>query len=114
MKELAGYEACVVGITHPLAKSKFVSLNQMASEPVAALALNDYPTIPPPRTSRKAVRHHRPQTAHRQRAQQRDQPDGRCRGRARIYPVAELRESRGWAALKTPGANIEESERSWH
>jgi LysR family transcriptional regulator, benzoate and cis,cis-muconate-responsive activator of ben and cat genes len=39
-----------------------------------------------------------------QRARQRDQPDGRCRGRARIYPPAELRESRGRAALKTPQA----------
>jgi LysR family transcriptional regulator, benzoate and cis,cis-muconate-responsive activator of ben and cat genes len=44
MKELARYEACVVvGITHPLAKSKFVSLNQVASEPLAALARKDYP-----------------------------------------------------------------------
>jgi LysR family transcriptional regulator, benzoate and cis,cis-muconate-responsive activator of ben and cat genes len=44
IKELERYEACVVvGITHPLAKSKFVSLNQMASEPVAALARKDYP-----------------------------------------------------------------------
>jgi LysR family transcriptional regulator, benzoate and cis,cis-muconate-responsive activator of ben and cat genes len=44
MKELARYEACVVvGTTHPLAKLKFVSLNQMASEPVAALARKDYP-----------------------------------------------------------------------
>jgi DNA-binding transcriptional LysR family regulator len=32
-----------VGTTHPLAKSKFVSLNQIASEPVAALARKDYP-----------------------------------------------------------------------
>jgi DNA-binding transcriptional LysR family regulator len=44
MKELARYEPCVVvGTTHPLAKSKFVSLNQMASEPVAALNRKDYP-----------------------------------------------------------------------
>ncbi len=44
MKELARYEARVaVGTTHPLAKSKFVSLNQMASEPVAALTRKDYP-----------------------------------------------------------------------
>jgi LysR family transcriptional regulator, benzoate and cis,cis-muconate-responsive activator of ben and cat genes len=100
IKELERYEACVVvGITHPLAKSKFVSLNQMASEPVAALARKDYP--PSPRTSQNAVRHHRPQAAHQQRARQRDQPDGRCRGRARTYPPAELRQSRGWAALKT-------------
>jgi LysR family transcriptional regulator, benzoate and cis,cis-muconate-responsive activator of ben and cat genes len=44
MKELALYEACVaVGTTHPLAKSKVVSLKQMASEPVAALNRKDYP-----------------------------------------------------------------------
>jgi LysR family transcriptional regulator, benzoate and cis,cis-muconate-responsive activator of ben and cat genes len=44
MKELARYEACVVvGTTHPLAKSEFVSLDQMASEPVAALSRKDYP-----------------------------------------------------------------------
>jgi DNA-binding transcriptional LysR family regulator len=44
MKELERYEPCVaVGKTHPLAKSKCVSLNQMASEPVAALARKDYP-----------------------------------------------------------------------
>jgi DNA-binding transcriptional LysR family regulator len=37
IKELARYETCVVvGATHPLAKSKFVSLKQIASEPVAA------------------------------------------------------------------------------
>jgi hypothetical protein len=103
MKELERYEACVVvGTTHPLAKSKFVSLNQMASEPVAALAPRRL--SPPPQTSRKAVRHHRPQAAHQQRARQRDEPDGRCRGRARIYPPAQLRERRGRAALKTPEA----------
>src|SRR5277367_7184792 len=45
MKELARYEACVaVGASHPLAKSKFVSLNQMASEPVAAYTRKDYPS----------------------------------------------------------------------
>jgi DNA-binding transcriptional LysR family regulator len=44
MKELERYEPCVaVGMTHPLAKSKFVSLKQMASEPVAALSRKDYP-----------------------------------------------------------------------
>jgi DNA-binding transcriptional LysR family regulator len=44
MKELERYKPCVVvGTTHPLAKLKFVSLNQMASEPVAALARKDYP-----------------------------------------------------------------------
>jgi DNA-binding transcriptional LysR family regulator len=44
MKELERYEPCVaVGTTHPRAKSKFVSLNQMASEPFAALARQDYP-----------------------------------------------------------------------
>jgi len=44
MKELARYEArVVVGTAHPLAKSKSVSLNLMASEPVAALNRKDYP-----------------------------------------------------------------------
>ena len=44
MKELARYEPCVaVGATHPLAKLKFVSLDQMAPEPVAALNRKDYP-----------------------------------------------------------------------
>ncbi len=44
MKELARYATCVaVGATHPLAKSKFVSLEQMASEPVAAYTRKDYP-----------------------------------------------------------------------
>ena len=44
MKELARYETCVaVGATHPLAKSKCVSLEQMASEPVATYTRQDYP-----------------------------------------------------------------------
>jgi DNA-binding transcriptional LysR family regulator len=44
MKELKRYETCVaVGATHPLAKSKFVGLNQMAFEPVAALTRKDFP-----------------------------------------------------------------------
>jgi len=44
MRELARYEPCVfVGTTHPLAKSKFVSLNQVASEPVATYTLKDHP-----------------------------------------------------------------------
>ena len=44
MKELERYEPCVVvGATHPLAKLKFVSLDQMAPEPVAALTRKDYP-----------------------------------------------------------------------
>jgi len=44
MKELERYDARVaVGSTHPRAKSKSVSLNQMASEPVAALNRKDYP-----------------------------------------------------------------------
>ena len=44
MKLLERYEpSVVVGITHPLAKSKLISLNQMASEPVAVLARKDYP-----------------------------------------------------------------------
>ena len=44
MKELARYEPCAaVGATHPLAKLKFVSLEQMASEPVAILDRKDYP-----------------------------------------------------------------------
>jgi hypothetical protein len=44
LKLLERYEpSVVVGITHPMAKSKLISLNQMASEPVAALARKDYP-----------------------------------------------------------------------
>jgi LysR family transcriptional regulator, benzoate and cis,cis-muconate-responsive activator of ben and cat genes len=44
MKELARYPACVaVGTRHPLAKEKSVSLDQMASEPLAALKRKDYP-----------------------------------------------------------------------
>ena len=44
MKEVARYETCVaVGATHPLAKSKLVSLDQMASEPVAVYIRKDYP-----------------------------------------------------------------------
>jgi DNA-binding transcriptional LysR family regulator len=44
MKELARYEPCVfVGKTHPLAKSKFVSLNQVATEPVATYTRKDHP-----------------------------------------------------------------------
>jgi DNA-binding transcriptional LysR family regulator len=44
MKELARYEPCVfVGKTHPLAKSKFVSLKQAASEPVATYSRKDHP-----------------------------------------------------------------------
>ena len=43
-KELARYETCVaVGATHPLAKSKFVRLDQMAAEPVATYTRQDYP-----------------------------------------------------------------------
>ena len=43
MKELARYETCVaVGASHPLAKSKFVSLAQMASEPIATYSRKDY------------------------------------------------------------------------
>jgi len=43
MKELARYETCVaVGVTHPLAKSKFVSLAQMSSEPIATFSRKDY------------------------------------------------------------------------
>ena len=46
MKELARYEPCVlVGTTHPLAKSKFVSLNQVAPEPVATYTRKYYPSI---------------------------------------------------------------------
>jgi len=46
MRELARYEPCVfVGTTHPLAKSKFVSLNQVAPEPVATYTRKDYPGI---------------------------------------------------------------------
>ena len=44
LKELARYETCVaVGATHPLAKAKFVRLEQMAAEPVATYTRNDYP-----------------------------------------------------------------------
>jgi len=44
MKLLERYEpSVVVGITHPLAKSKLISLNQMACEPIAALARKEYP-----------------------------------------------------------------------
>jgi DNA-binding transcriptional LysR family regulator len=44
MKEVALYEPCVfVGKTHPLAKSKFISLNQVASEPVATYSRKDHP-----------------------------------------------------------------------
>lgn len=44
VKELARYETCVaVGATHPLARSKFVSLDQMASEPVATYTRKNYP-----------------------------------------------------------------------
>lgn len=44
MKELARYATCVaVAATHPLAKSKFVSLDQMASEPVATYVRKDFP-----------------------------------------------------------------------
>ena len=43
MKELARYETCVaVGATHPLAKSKFVSLAKIAAEPVATYARKEY------------------------------------------------------------------------
>ena len=43
-RELARYEPCVfVGTTHPLAKSKFVSLNQVAPEPVATYTRKDHP-----------------------------------------------------------------------
>jgi DNA-binding transcriptional LysR family regulator len=43
MKELARYETRVaVGVTHPLAKSKFISLAQMASEPIATFSRKDY------------------------------------------------------------------------
>ena len=44
MKELERDETCVaVGATHPLATSEFVSLKQMASEPVAALRRKEFP-----------------------------------------------------------------------
>lgn len=44
MKELAQYPACVaVGTRHPLAKEKVVSLEQMASEPFAALKRKEHP-----------------------------------------------------------------------
>ena len=44
MRELARYETCVaVGTTHPLAKSKLVRLDQIASEPVATYTRKDYP-----------------------------------------------------------------------
>jgi DNA-binding transcriptional LysR family regulator len=44
MKELDRYEMCVaVSPKHPLAKSKFVGLAAMATEPVAAYSRKDYP-----------------------------------------------------------------------
>ena len=44
MKELERDETCIaVRATHPLATSEFVSLMQMASEPVAALTHKDFP-----------------------------------------------------------------------
>jgi DNA-binding transcriptional LysR family regulator len=44
MQELERDETCVaVGATHPLATSEFVSLKQMASEPVAALTRKEFP-----------------------------------------------------------------------
>ena len=44
MKELERDETCVaVGAAHPLANSEFVSLKQMASEPVAALDRREFP-----------------------------------------------------------------------
>jgi LysR family transcriptional regulator, benzoate and cis,cis-muconate-responsive activator of ben and cat genes len=44
MKELEHYEPrLAVGTTHPMAKLKVVSLNRIASEPVAALNRKDYP-----------------------------------------------------------------------
>jgi LysR family transcriptional regulator, benzoate and cis,cis-muconate-responsive activator of ben and cat genes len=44
MKELERHEMCVaVGPMHSLAKSKFVSLDQMAPEPIAAYTRKDYP-----------------------------------------------------------------------
>jgi DNA-binding transcriptional LysR family regulator len=44
MKELARSEPCIfVGKTHPLAKSKFVSLNKVASEPLAIYSRKDHP-----------------------------------------------------------------------
>ena len=44
MKELERDETCVaVGANHPLASSEFVSLKQMASEPVAALTRKEFP-----------------------------------------------------------------------
>ena len=43
MKELARYETCLaVGATHPLSKAKVVSLEQIASEPVATYTRKDY------------------------------------------------------------------------
>jgi hypothetical protein len=47
---------------------------------------------------------HRPSLTSHERARQRDQPDRRPRGRARICPHAELRERHGRAALETPEA----------
>jgi LysR family transcriptional regulator, benzoate and cis,cis-muconate-responsive activator of ben and cat genes len=44
MKELERDETCVaIRATHPLATSEFVSLKQMASEPVAALTRKEFP-----------------------------------------------------------------------
>ena len=44
MQEVARYETCVaVGISHPLAKAKFVSLEEVASAPVATFARKEFP-----------------------------------------------------------------------
>jgi LysR family transcriptional regulator, benzoate and cis,cis-muconate-responsive activator of ben and cat genes len=44
MQELARSETCVVvGASHPLAKAKFVSLAEVAAEPVATFAGKDFP-----------------------------------------------------------------------
>ncbi len=45
MRELESSEACVaVGVTHPLARAKFIRLEQVAAEPVATLAPQAFPS----------------------------------------------------------------------
>ena len=73
---------------------KFVSLNQMASEPLAALTRKDYPHHHKHLEKLFATIGREPRVS-RERDSGTSLTDGRIRGRARIYPSAELRESRG-------------------
>lgn len=103
LKELERYEPCVVvGATHPLAKLKFVSLDHVAPEPVAALTRKDYPDYHKHLGKLFATIGRKPRIGS-------EHDSGTSlladhRGRARIYPHAELRERRGRAAFETPEA----------